>query len=314
MEYGAKREDILLQPVSGKALPVYRGEVLRIIQVDGEQCVDFNAFNLHDYKEYMSTSNTRRAHGFRVKQGDLIWSVQSRDRPMFCILEMPDTCATDLLSGRCKASRHYPEGFTPEEYGIHTNCQDTIAACIGEYGLTPDDVHDSCNLWMNTQWDSNGRTSTLRNMGRKADCIDLLSLFDTLSVPVICGGADSNNFSYKPIQIQVYKASAQTEALVASLERRHGPAQRTLKDFRIKEIKAKRELRHDPNYVPEFVNFPMKTRRIAVQLSQTQYAGLQTMKKLLDAKDDGACLRTAFFLWYDRNRRKAPLRSTLRLT
>jgi len=313
MEYGPQREDIMLKPVSGKALPVYKGEVLRIIQVEGEQCVDFNAFNLHDYKEYMSTSNTRRAYGFRVKQGDLIWSVQSRDRPMFCILEMTDTCVTDLLGGRCKASRHYPEGFTPEEYGIHTNCQDTIAACIGEYGLTPDDVHDSCNMWMNTQWDSNGRTSTLRNTGRRGDYVDLLALFDTLSVPVICGGADSNNFFYKPIQIKVFKASAETKARVESLEQRHGPSQRSLEHFRVKDIKAERELHGDPNYVPEFVNFPMKTRRIAVQLSETQYSGLQAMKKLLAAKDDGECLRTAFFLWYDRNRRKAPLRSTLRL-
>lgn len=314
MQYGSKREDIVLKPVSGKALPVYRGEVLRITQVEGEQCVDFNAFNLHDYKEYMSTSNTRRAHGFRVKKGDLIWSVQSRDRPMFSILEMPDTCVTDLLGGRCKASRHYPEGFTPEKYGIHTNCQDTIAACIGEYGLTPDDAHDSFNMWMNTQWDSTGRTSTLRNTGRKGDYVDLLSLFDTLSVPVICGGADSNNFSYKLIQIQVFKALAETEALVESFEWRHGPRQRTLEHFRVREIRGERELRRDPNYVPEFVNFPIRTRRIAVELSEEQYAGLQAMKKLLPGKDDGECLITAFFLWYDRNRRKAPLRSVLRLS
>jgi hypothetical protein len=33
-EYGSRRLDITLQPVSGKALPVYRGEVLRITQVD----------------------------------------------------------------------------------------------------------------------------------------------------------------------------------------------------------------------------------------------------------------------------------------
>ena len=314
MQYGPKREDIVLQPVSGKALPVYRGEALRIIQVEGGQCVDFNAFNLHDYKEYMSTSNTRRAHGFRVKKGDVIWSVHSRDRPMFSILEMADSCVTDLLGGRCKAGRHYAEGFTPGTYGIHTNCQDTIAACIGGYGLTPDDVHDSFNVWMSTQWDSAGRTSTMRNTARKGDYVDLLALFDTLSVPVICGGADSNNFFYKPIQIQVFEASSDTRAMVDAYERKYGPGQRTMEDFRVKEIRTERELRLEPNYVPEFVNFPMKTRRIAVGLSEQQYAALQELKQHLAGKDDGECLRTAFFLWYDRNRRKAPLRSMLRLS
>ncbi len=314
MQYGAKREDIILPPVSGKALPVYRGEVLRIIQVEGEQCVDFNAFNLHDYKEYMSTSNTRRAHGFRVKKGDLIWSVHSRDRPMFSILEMSDSCVTDLLGGRCKASRHYSERFTPDAYGIHTNCQDTISVCIGEYGLTPDDVHDSFNIWMNTQWDSAGRTSTVSNSGRKGDYVDLLALFDTLSVPLTCGGADSNNFFYKPIQIQVFEASAETQAIVEAYERKYGPRQRTLQHFTVKEIRSERELQRDPNYVPEFVNFPMKTRRIAVELSEEQYTALQELKKHLVGKEEGECLRTAFFLWYDRTRRKVPLRSMLRLS
>jgi uncharacterized protein YcgI (DUF1989 family) len=43
ISYGKERFDLVLQPISGKAVPVYAGEVLRIIQVEGEQCVDFNA-------------------------------------------------------------------------------------------------------------------------------------------------------------------------------------------------------------------------------------------------------------------------------
>ena len=97
MTYGPKREEATLQPVSGKAFPVYRGEVFRIVQVEGEQCVDFNAFNLHDYKEFFSASNTRANYGFHLKQGDLLWGVHSRNRPMYLIMEMPRTCVADLL-------------------------------------------------------------------------------------------------------------------------------------------------------------------------------------------------------------------------
>jgi Domain of unknown function (DUF1989) len=52
-EYGPKRLELTLQPVTGKAVPVMRGEVLRIEQLVGGTCVDFNAFNLHDYKEFL---------------------------------------------------------------------------------------------------------------------------------------------------------------------------------------------------------------------------------------------------------------------
>src|ERR1043166_9804382 len=110
--YGTKREETILQPVSRKAFPVYRGEVMRIVQLEGEQCVDFNAFNLHDYKEFFSASNTRANHGFHPKQGEWLWSVHSRNRPMSLILEVPPTCVADLIAGRCKAANHYAEGFS----------------------------------------------------------------------------------------------------------------------------------------------------------------------------------------------------------
>ncbi len=310
-QYGPKREDITLQPVSGKALPVYRGEVLRIIQVEGEQCVDFGAFNLHDYKEYLGVSNTRSYNGFRPKKGGIVWSVHSRNRPMYIILEMPETCVTDLLGGRCKASIHYSEGFTPDAYGIHTNCQDTFGAAIGEYGLTPDDVHDSFNMWMNTEWDSTGEYWIVRNTGHKGDYVDLLTMFDTLAVPITCGGGDTgtvSNYAFKPIQVQVFQPSADTESLVAFYEEKYGSGQRKLDDFKVKKIRAERELRRDPNYVPEFVNFPIKTRPISVELNEEQYNGLQKLKECGFGKNDEEALRTAFFMWYHRNHRKIPLR------
>lgn len=313
--YGVKREDMILEPVSGKALPVLRGEVLRIVQVEGEQCVDFNAFNLHDYKEYLGVSNTRSYYGFRPKKGDIVWSVHSRNRPMYVILEMPETCVTDLLGGRCKASLHYSEGFLPDAFGIHTNCQDTFAACIGEYGLTPDDVHDSFNMWMNTEWDSRGQYWITRNTGGKGDFVDLMAMFDTLAVPIVCGSGDTgltSNYSFKPIQIQVFESSPDTESLVRFYETKYGRLQRKLEDFKIKDIRTERELMRDPNYAPGFVNFPIRERRITVELKEDQYIALQQLKEHGLGKDEGEVLRMAFFTWYQRNHRPLPLRGRIR--
>jgi Uncharacterized conserved protein len=139
ISYGKERFDLVLQPISGKAVPVYAGEVLRIIQVEGEQCVDFNAFNLHDYKERMDVGCSRGSTGFRPKKGDILSSNPPRYRPMIGILEMSPTCQTDVLGRTCHATL-FEMYFGLER---HTNCQDTIAEAISEYGLTPDDVHDS---------------------------------------------------------------------------------------------------------------------------------------------------------------------------
>jgi uncharacterized protein len=300
--YGALKDELVLQPVSGKALPVLRGEVLRIVQEEGEQCVDFNAFNLHDYKEYMGISNTRSRQKFRLKKGDMIWTVSSRDRPMYLILEMPETCVTDILGGRCKASNFVALGFD-----LHTNCQDTLAAAIGEYDLTPDDVHDSFNLWMNTQWDSTGDSWITKNTGRKGDYVDLLAIIDTLAVTLTCGSGDTgpiSNFSLKPIRVQVYGASDETLRRVEGIERRYSgiPGQRTPADFKVNKIKSDRELRRNPNYKPEFINYPLKATPIRVEISEEDFAKAEAMVANGFAKDVAECLRVAFMMWYVRNR------------
>ena len=94
------RFEQVLEPVTGRAVPVFKGEVLRITLVEGPQCVDFNCFNLHDYKERMSAGHMRR-FGFRVRSGSIIWSNPPRFRPMMVIANLPDTCVTDLLGPRC---------------------------------------------------------------------------------------------------------------------------------------------------------------------------------------------------------------------
>jgi uncharacterized protein len=166
IEYGAERLRVVFQPVEGKALPMKSGEVLRIKQLGNGQCVDFNCFNLHDYKERLSVGFTRM-HSFRPKADDFLWSNPPRNNPMMKILEMPAGCLTDTLHARCNA-------FLFEDYygfDIHTNCQDTFAAAIAEYRLTPDDVHDAFNLWMDTGWTIRARLTYVATPVAKANML-----------------------------------------------------------------------------------------------------------------------------------------------
>ncbi len=178
-QYGNVRFDLTLQPVSGVAVPVYQGEVLRIAQVEGSQCVDFNCYNLHDYKEHMSVGPSA---GFRKVKGDVIMTRHPRSRPILAILEMPKTCVTDVIAPGCSSP------LFKRRTGLddHTNCQHTFATCIAEYGLAAEDIHNSFNLWMNSGWTEDGKyySSPDRNTGKKGDYVDFLVLMDILAVPV----------------------------------------------------------------------------------------------------------------------------------
>ena len=127
----------VLEPGTGKAIELLKGQILRIEQVEGGQCADFNCFNLHDYKEFMHCGRTRTVHGFHPTTGTFMWSAPPRERAMLYILE--DTVGrNDVLFPRCSAYVYEASyGFS-----VHTNCHDIQAEAQREYGLTPDDVHE----------------------------------------------------------------------------------------------------------------------------------------------------------------------------
>lgn len=284
----------VMQPGTGKAIEMRQGQVLRIEQVEGNQCVDFNAFNLHDYKEFMHTGRTRTLHGINPGPGDFLWSAPPRERAMFLMLADTVRC-NDVLFPRCSANLY------ESVYGFHahTNCHDIQAEAQREYGLTPDDVHDSFNLFMNTDV-ANGRGRIHRQDSRPGDHVELLALMDVLAVPNVCG-ADimrTSNFALKPVKLQVFAASEQDLARVPPLS--DWATQRKPADFRQKAIKADRPLKRDPSYVAQFTNVPLTLRAWEVRLDEADHALLKEQ-----ARDDlygganGDALRDIVFSWWE---------------
>ncbi len=305
--YGDRRFELVLHPVSGKALPVYKGEVLRITLLEGIQCVDFNCFNLHDYKEHMSVGHMRGRFGFRPKKGDVILSNPNRLNPMMAIIEMPESCVTDLLGPRC-CSAYYEKGKAGYGFVRHTNCQSTLAESIGEYGLTPDDVHDSFNIWMASAWDNSGNyyASFGRNPGKEGDYVDFLALMDVLAVPIICGSGDTggmlSNWWPKPIRIEGFKSSKHSEELVNQyIEKYDLKSREAVEDFHIKEIQCEREVKPIPGYEPNFINYPLKIHEFTLTLTEADYQEVQRLKRLGFSGDDEEVIRAAVMDWCDMN-------------
>ena len=88
------------------------------------------------------------------------------------------------------------------------------------------------------------------------------------------------------------------------IERRHSglKGQRTPADFKVNKIKSDRELRRNPSYVPEFINYPIALKAIRVELSQEEFAKAQELVTKDLGKDVGEVIRIAVMLWYLRNR------------
>jgi uncharacterized protein YcgI (DUF1989 family) len=287
--------ELVLEPGTGKALEVLKGQVLRIEQVEGNQCADFNCFNLHDYREFMHTGRTRTVHGLNPGPGDLLWSAPPRERAMMLILEDTVRC-NDVMFPRCSAYL-YESAYG---FAAHTNCHDIQAEAQREYGLTPDDVHDSFNLFMRTEVHS-GRGHIHRQDSKPGDHVDLLALMDVLAVPNVCG-ADimrTSNFALKPLKVSIFQATPADLARVPSIPTLK--TQRTPADFRQPLIKADRELKRDPAYRPVFTNVPLRSQGwdIALEADDCDRLHATGLHTIYGEGQDGDVLRDVIFSWWE---------------
>jgi uncharacterized protein YcgI (DUF1989 family) len=289
--------EVVIEPGTGKGIELLRGQILRIEQIEGGQCADFNMFNLHDYKEHFHTARTRHMHGLRPSEGAFLWSAPPRDRPLAVVVS--DTVhSNDILYGRCSAF------LFDYQYGLptHTNCHDIQAEAQREFGLTPDDVHDSFNFFMNTGIDPSGNPFIGSNLAKKGDYVEIMALIDVLAVANVCG-ADvmaTSNFELKPLLLQVFESEpGELEEQDARGEMRKLSTQRDPSQFRITQIKADRELRRDPAYAPDFTNYPLVIEDVPVGLTGEQVARLD---ELVATGEMGATreevLRYVFFSWW----------------
>lgn len=300
-ELGDKLMEIVLEPVSGKAVPLRAGQVLRISLLEGPQCVDFNCFNLKDYKEHLSQSWTRLFDP-NPGPGSVLISRPPRYRPMMAILDISESCLIDMIGPGCHGA------IWELRHGLdsHPNCQDTLAESIREYGLTPDDVHDSYNLWYRTAivegaWVPDGG----QLQAQAGDYVELLALMDVLAVPAICGSAALNagtgNFWPKPIGLTVFDVTEHTALVVADYKQRmEGLAnQRGPDSFKLTRIRTERKLEADPQYQPEFRDFPLETQALEVRLSESDWELVERLQKAGWGDTPEDAIRYAVMQWYN---------------
>jgi uncharacterized protein YcgI (DUF1989 family) len=128
----------------GRAAPVRKGQVVKVINTRGQQVVDTWAFNTDDLHEFMSMEHSRVSIGGVIpKVGSVL--VTNRRRPILMIVEDTSGGVHDTLLAACDRYRY--EGLGCTEY--HDNCTDNLATALAALGFEPPEIPAPLNLFMN---------------------------------------------------------------------------------------------------------------------------------------------------------------------
>ena len=164
----------VLPPGEGLGFTVKKGQVIRVIDLEGQQVVDFVCFNSHDKGEKLWVGGTIINNGnVFIKKGHSLSSNYVNE--MFTIIE--DTCGVhDLLIGACS-----PEVYE-KKYGVkgHNSCVDNFVRALAPYGLERKDIPMNLNIFMNCPIQEDGTYSIDFPKSRRGDFMDLRADMDCI--------------------------------------------------------------------------------------------------------------------------------------
>jgi uncharacterized protein YcgI (DUF1989 family) len=188
-----------LEPQTGTGFELRRGQVLRVVDPEGEQVSDVVAFARGDTSERLSSGRTVDYNNtIYPTTGHVLYS--NRSNPMFTILE-DRVGRHDFLLTPCS-----PETFEmlyEGHEGYHPSCFENLTVNLEPFGIRGDDIPTTFNVFMNVDVLPSGEIRIGPPLSKPGDFVDLRAEMDLVVGVTACSAEKSNNHSFKPIELEV---------------------------------------------------------------------------------------------------------------
>ena len=192
-----------IKPQTGTAFTVRKDEIIRVIDVAGEQVSDLVCFARNDIEEYLSSGRTIDYNEkLFPSTGDILYS--NRSNPMLSIIDDP-VGKHDFLFAPCSREMFR---LTYDITEAHPNCLDNLATSLNPYGIKISQIPSAFNIFMNVAVSEAGKVEVQSPLSKAGDYIDLLADMDLIVGVTACAAGVCNNYHCTPIDVYVYGKSA----------------------------------------------------------------------------------------------------------
>jgi hypothetical protein len=180
---------------------VERGQILRIVDLEGNQAVDTLFYNAHHYEERYSAADTIRAQGkIYLTTGTQLRS--NLGATMLTITE--DTCGRhDTLGGACSAESNTVR-YALETRHMHA-CRDNFLLALARHdrGLSKRDLPSNINFFMNVPVTSAGELHFADGISAAGRYVQMRAQMDVLVLISNCPQLNNPCNAYNPTPIQI---------------------------------------------------------------------------------------------------------------
>ena len=181
-----------------------RGQVLRIVDLEGQQAVDALFYNADAHAERYSVHDTLLAQGHAyITTGSHLLSNEGN----LMATVTADTCGHhDTSAGACSCEAN------TVRFGHHTRymhaCRENFLLELTRYGMTKRDIVSNINFFMNVPILPDGELAIVDGVSQPGDYVELRAAIDLLCVLSNCPQVNNpcNGFRPTPIRVMIWDA------------------------------------------------------------------------------------------------------------
>jgi len=193
---------------------IKKGQVFRILDLEGNQAVDTLFFNARDPEERYSAADTVRAQGaLYLTAGTQLMSTEGR--AMLTITA--DTCGRhDTLGGACSCESNTVR-YALNKRPMHS-CRDSFLHALAHYdfsqnggGLTKRDITSNINFFMNVPVTPEGGLTFADGVSAPGKYVEMRAEMDVLCLISNCPQLNNpcNAYNPTPVRVLIWDAPGQ---------------------------------------------------------------------------------------------------------
>ncbi len=181
----AIHEDTVVPAGEPWSARIAKGDCLRLIDLEGQQAIDFLCYNAEDPGDRYNAANTLKLNNnIYLGQGCVLRSVRARE--MMTIVE--DTCGRhDTIYGCCSIE------IDEVRFGKTKTraCQSNFESELAKHGLGAKDMAANINFFMYVPVAADGAVAIAEGRSKPGDYVDLRAEMDLLVVISNCPETDN---------------------------------------------------------------------------------------------------------------------------
>lgn len=181
--------------------PIRKGQIFRILDLEGNQAVDTLFYSAaHPEERYSATDTIRLQGNLYLTAGSALISSEGN----VLLTLVADTCGRhDTLGGACAAESNSVRYALDKKY-MH-NCRDSFLLAIGhaDCGLTKRDLASNINFFMNVPVTPDGRLTFADGISAPGKYVEMRAEMDVMALISNCPQLNNPCNAYHPTPVRL---------------------------------------------------------------------------------------------------------------